>query len=96
MLRIFLRLQRWFFANEARVFSRATRREKWIERKRFKRRIIYVILFFSAFFLLLDDMHQDGTIIQSYLDHQREKAIERELEEFYKIHGYIEGYYDDD
>ena len=92
MLRLILKLQRMFFGNEARVFSRLTPREKWIARKRLKRRFIYSILLFQLFFMYLADMKQGGTLFQAYIDYQQNKMIEKELEEYYIYMGWI--YYD--
>lgn len=82
-----------FYDNEARVFLRFTRREKWIAYKRFRRSLVYSILIFYIFFMYLGDMHQGGTIFQAYLDYQQEKMINKELEEYYIHMGWV--WYDD-
>lgn len=89
MLRLIIKVLRMFFHNEARVFSRFTRREKWIARKRYRRRYIYIMLLFYFFFVFLADMYQGGTIFQSYIDYQHEKMIDHELEEYYIYMGWV-------
>jgi len=94
MLSLFQKLQRLFYMNEARVFSRySTPREKWIERSRFKRRyrkrLVYSLLIIYVFFMYLADMRQGGTLFQAYLDHQHEKLIDKELEAYYIYMGWI-------
>ena len=79
LIRPFFRFRRWFFANEARVFSRATRREKWLWRRRLSRRwICYVMILLSIFFLLIPYMDLNGTIFENYLERSEERRVGKE------------------
>lgn len=99
MLRLFQKLQRLFWMNEARVFLRqfSTRREKWIGCSRLNRRsrknLVYGILIIYIFFMYLADMRQGGTLFQAYIDNQNEKLIDKELEAYYIFMGYTDQEY---
>lgn len=99
MLRLFQKLQRLFFMNEARVFLRqfSTRREKWIGCSRLNRRsrknLVYSILIIYVFFMYLADMRQGGTLFQAYIDYKHEEFINKELEAYYAYMGWTDQEY---